>query len=493
MASQALHHAISGATLSHMEQLLQGLAIGAVLVDPAGTILWSNAASHRMHGIAGNDGLGSSVDDYRSRFVLRYRNNHRLNAREYPLTRLVAGDTFHDVVVEVALADTDEPRWFHKVSGVVMTGDSDEPDALALLIEDVTAQYEAEERFERMFNANPAPALIVRLSDQRYVRVNQGFHDMTGYDRDAVIGRSLYELDILAGAQRRDHALERLKAGETVPQMEAELLLPSGGSKLVIIAGQPIELSDEPCMLFTFADLEPRRKAETALRSSEDRFITLFRCAPMAIAVTSPDGARIIEANETFANLTGYPLSRTLGRSADELGLWNDAEKLREVASEVGERGGIRGCDIRVTRADGVAIDCLVSAESVSLKNQRCIMWFYQDISKRRHTELELIAAIEAVMKDTSWFSRSVMEKLANLRDVRGNEPAPLVEELTKREREVLELVTDGLDDPAIAKALGMSPTTVRNHLARIYAKVGVNRRSAAIVWARERGVGSAR
>ena len=146
MNTQTLRHAISGATLSHMEQLLQGLAIGAVLVDSAGTILWSNAAAHRMHGIADGDGLGSSVDEYRARFVLRYRNGHRLSAREYPLTRLVAGDAFRNVVVEVATPGGEEPRWYHRVSDVVMTGDDEEPDALALLIEDVTAQYEAEER-----------------------------------------------------------------------------------------------------------------------------------------------------------------------------------------------------------------------------------------------------------------------------------------------------------------------------------------------------------
>ena len=44
--------------------------------------------------------------------------------------------------------------------------------------------------------------------------------------------------------------------------MEAELDLPDGGRKLVVVAGQTIALHDEPCMLFTFADLEPRRQAE---------------------------------------------------------------------------------------------------------------------------------------------------------------------------------------------------------------------------------------
>lgn len=41
--------------------------------------------------------------------------------------------------------------------------------------------------------------------------------------------------------------------------MEAELPVPDGRTKLVILAGQPIETGDDKCMLFTFADLEPRR------------------------------------------------------------------------------------------------------------------------------------------------------------------------------------------------------------------------------------------
>ena len=41
-------------------------------------------------------------------------------------------------------------------------------------------KFEAEERFESAFNANPAPALICRLEDQQYIRVNPGFIEMTG-------------------------------------------------------------------------------------------------------------------------------------------------------------------------------------------------------------------------------------------------------------------------------------------------------------------------
>ncbi|MBO7942422.1 PAS domain S-box protein, partial [Streptomyces sp. S9] len=101
--------------------------------------------------------------------------------------------------------------------------------------------------------------VICRLGDLRYIKVNQGFLEMTGHERDRVIGRSVYELDVLEGAQNRELAVQRLGEGATIPQMEAELSLPEGGSKLVVVAGQPIEVGEEACMLFTFMDLEPRR------------------------------------------------------------------------------------------------------------------------------------------------------------------------------------------------------------------------------------------
>lgn len=112
-----------------------------------------------------------------------------------------------------------------------------------------------------------------------------------------------------------------------------------------------------------------------------------------------------------------------------------------------------------------------------------------QDITERRHSELELVAALDAVMQDATWFSRNVVEKLATLRAPKRSPADSDDSELTKRERQVLELACRGLDDDDIAVELTLSRHTVRNHIARIYAKIGVNKRGAAIIWARERGL----
>ncbi len=63
--------------------------------------------------------------------------------------------------------------------------------------------------------------------------------------------------------------------------------------------------------------------------------------------------------------------------------------------------------------------------------------------------------------------------------------------ELTDREREVLDLVARGLDNGTISRRLVLSPKTVRNHVANVLTKLSLRDRAAAIIAAREAGLGS--
>lgn len=102
----------------------------------------------------------------------------------------------------------------------------------------------------------------------------------------------------------------------------------------------------------------------------------------------------------------------------------------------------------------------------------------------------DVIAAIEAAMADTSWFTRTLIEKLKALRQT--SRPAPRTSDLSvlsDREREVLGLICEGHSDAQMSIVLSLSQNTVRNHIASLYRKIGVNRRAAAIIWARERGI----
>jgi PAS domain S-box-containing protein len=473
----------------HLQQIIAGLTEGIILLDPDQTIVWANDAALAMHGVASRADLGADVSEYHQRFELRYRNHHRVEPGSYPMDRVVAGEEFDRVTVEVARVGDAEMSWVHEIRSLLLSDTAGDPDCLVLVINDATERVSAEERFERTFAANPAPAVICRLADLRYVKVNPGFLEMTGYTSQAILGRSVYELDILQHAEQRDLAIECLNAGRTIPQMEATLRLPDGTSKLVIVAGQPIEIGDEPCMLFTFIDLELRKRAEDALRHSEERFAKAFKLSPLPSMVTALRDLRIEDVNEAFLAVTGYSRQEVIGHTGAAFGLWGNNGERHRLEHKLEKGQSIRDCELQMRTKSGELIDFLMTADTVTIRDEKCVLSVFQDITERKRSEAELIAAIEAVMQDTSWFSRTVIEKLATVRRPRGSaESSAELADLTVRERGILGLMGQGLDDAAIAARLGISRNTVRNHVVGIYRKIDVHNRSAAIVWARDRG-----
>lgn len=484
------HPAGQRPTLRHLEQLMAQLLEGVILLDPTGMILSANAAALAMHGVATADELGGTAEEYARRFTLWTADRRLLKRREYPIFRLLAGDSVPDMVVEVAPAGENEARWVHQVRDVVMDVDGGEPDYLAVVLSDVSARYDAEARFNAMFRANPAPAIIVRQQDLRIVAINPGFVSLTGFQQEQLVGRSLFGLDLLGGLPDRTAVRQQMEAGEIVQQTDAELLTATGARRLVLFAGQPIDVTEEDALLLTFADLQPRRDAELSLAAGERHLQAVFEMAPVAMAITRASDHRITSVNAAFRQLAGREGNEMLGRTMAELGLWETDEQGAEIAAEIARDGSTRARDARLLSHQQVVVDCAISAEHIEVQGSPCVLWIFQDVTERRRSDAELRAAIDEVVKDTSWLSRSILDKLATLRKP-GPRPAPA--NLSPREQEILDLVCDDLDDGTIGERLSISRNTVRNHVASIYAKIGTSRRSGAVVWGRERGMGSKR
>lgn len=471
-----------------LQNLIAGLSDGLILLENDGTIAWANRAALRMHRIEALADLGEDAAAYRRNFTLRYRNNHLLEEGQYPLERLLAGDDFDDVTVEVSPSGNEEECWVHTIRGLVLEDAGAKPDVLVLIIRDETPRFEAEARFESAFNANPAPGLICRLEDERFIRVNQGFLEMTGFTREEIIGLSVEELGLFSECDTGEDALKRLHEGRIIRQREALIPIP-GGDRLVIVAGETIAVAEEPCMLFTFADLDGRRRAQNALRQSEERFFKSFRLSPAPAAVSRLEDFVLTEVNDAFLQLCGRKEPEVVGKTAGELRLWEDVAARRDIEKRLKDNIPIRNENMRMKLSDGGTAECIVSAERAEINDQQCVIWAIQDVTERRRSENELIEAIESVMTDTSWFSRTVVERLAGLRqNARSATPSASLKDLTDREEEILSLICDGCSDREMSDRLHLSKHTIRNHIASLYGKIGVNRRTAAVIWARERG-----
>ena len=90
-----------------------------------------------------------------------------------------------------------------------------------------------------------------------------------------------------------------------------------------------------------------------------------------------------------------------------------------------------------------------------------------------------LIEAIYRAAKGEKLFTEKQYARALSWRETAGNK----CESLTERERDVLQLLEQGLNNSTIARLLGVSPKTIAQHITNILEKLGVNSRHEAVAW----------
>ena len=105
-------------------------------------------------------------------------------------------------------------------------------------------------------------------------------------------------------------------------------------------------------------------------------------------------------------------------------------------------------------------------------------------------TQDEIVNAVRAVAAGQAIFGPAVAARMLGFFSAPPAEPGSPFPELTGRERDILDLLAGGRRTAAIADQLFLSPKTVSNHLTNIFAKLEVADRTAAIIRAREGGLG---
>jgi DNA-binding NarL/FixJ family response regulator len=102
----------------------------------------------------------------------------------------------------------------------------------------------------------------------------------------------------------------------------------------------------------------------------------------------------------------------------------------------------------------------------------------------------EIVAAVRIVASGEALLApaitRAVVEEFARQRPAAESAPPAAVEELTPREREVLDLLARGLSNPEICERLVISEATAKTHVAHILQKLGLRDRVQAVIYAYE-------
>ena len=106
-------------------------------------------------------------------------------------------------------------------------------------------------------------------------------------------------------------------------------------------------------------------------------------------------------------------------------------------------------------------------------------------------TQTELVQAIQTVAHGGVIFSPGIANRVLHyLSEPAADMPLQVFDELTKRERDILELLARGSTNTEIAGQLAMSPKTVSNHISNILLKVQATDRAKLMLMALEAGLG---
>ena len=137
----------------------------------------------------------------------------------------------------------------------------------------------------------------------------------------------------------------------------------------------------------TVQDITDRKRAEAALRSSEERFSKAFHASPVGIGICTLTDARFLDANDSFLRSLGWLRNEFIGRTPTDLGMWVNSEDGRRLAKVLQEQNSIGNQEIKIRTKAGEVRDWLLSAELIDLGSTQCVLIMTSDITERLRSE----------------------------------------------------------------------------------------------------------
>lgn len=157
----------------------------------------------------------------------------------------------------------------------------------------------SEEKFAKAFHMSPDAVNINRLDDGVCINVNDGFTRIMGYARQEVLGRSSpKDLKIWVNMEDRARLVAGLKEHGEVLGLEADFRRKDGSIVSGMMSAKVLEIDGTPCILSITRDITERKRAEAALRESEQRLSLAQRAGRVGAFDMDIQSGRVLWASE---------------------------------------------------------------------------------------------------------------------------------------------------------------------------------------------------
>jgi PAS domain S-box-containing protein len=265
----------------------------------------------------------------------------------------------------------------------------------------------SEERYRSLFETATDGIFTMDLQT-RFTSGNRKAEEMCGYSRDELIGE--YAASILPEEEipRMADAFKKVLKGKT-NTYETRIITRKGELLPVEVTSSPVEIDGKIiCIMGMARDIAERKKAEQALKESEERYRTQFEQALDAIFLADAETGMIIDCNRAARKLVDRKKSELVGQHQRTLHPPHEEMKGDITRTFKQHLGGKEGqvLETQVITEKGEIKDVAIKANVVELRGKKIIQGIFRDITERKQAEKQL--------RESEEFSSSLLSNSPN-------------------------------------------------------------------------------
>jgi PAS domain S-box-containing protein len=167
---------------------------------------------------------------------------------------------------------------------------------------DLSKEQEALQKFNMLFDNNPALMAVSDSPSEKFVEVNKAFISKTGYTREELIGKTASELNLFVDSEYHSNISKELKEHGAVNDVELIIKTKSGIQIYGLFSGTIVESQGKRYFLTVMTDITIQKQAEEQMRQLTNRLTTLISNLPGGILMETTDG-KIQHTNQKFCEI----------------------------------------------------------------------------------------------------------------------------------------------------------------------------------------------